>query len=610
MLSERITELFGLLQCTNSDIARFADCSPSNISRLKSGSREPEPDSRTLSRLALGIYRYADYENMLSLLCGLCGTEEIGEDVLIPALISWLYGNQKYEIPEPMMPKSKQEQLERLRYFSERLDRAMTLLDYSNSRLASDLNVDTSLISRYRSGIYHPNRNVEIKNHLSELILARAVRSGHPENLAALCGIDPGELDQEALSDWLYGPDKGTKSEIAESIFHSINSFSVKPLIQPTAAEFPAYQTAARYWGTSGLQNAVIRFLVETAREGGELLLYSDEPMDWISGNPEFFALWASLMTVCFQNDVHVKIIHNVDRGDSEMISAIRGWFPLYIYGKIEPYLFRKETKSRFYHTVFLRPGKAGILGFYPAGTGESRWYDYITENDQLNTLYAGLHSMFENAAPFLRTYPASCADAFWSRYHKHSGRANSILKGLSAAAMPEELFDRMLSRAEISVQQKEAALNFYHGSRDNLHQILVNGELHEFLCLPSMEDIVSGGVNVNFEAETNGVCLTYTPEEYAGHLSAVQNLVRNEKNYHLTLVPKAPFQDLQVFTMKDAAAVVRCREPYTAFVFYNTELLRSVSYYCDMLTKQYASDRTTVIRMLDGIRRSLGSFE
>ena len=73
MLSERITELFGLLQCTNTDIARFAGCSPSNISRLKSGLRVPDRGSLSILRLARGVYLYADYENLLGLLSELCG---------------------------------------------------------------------------------------------------------------------------------------------------------------------------------------------------------------------------------------------------------------------------------------------------------------------------------------------------------------------------------------------------------------------------------------------------------------------------------------------------------------------------------------------------------
>ena len=132
MLSERITELFSLLQCTNSDIARFSGCTPSNISRLKSGAREPEPGSRSVLRLAEGIYRYADYENMLDILCSLCGTEDSRAGNLIPAVIVWLYGTSEYELPQPITPKSRQAQISRLQNFSDRLDKIMTILDYSN----------------------------------------------------------------------------------------------------------------------------------------------------------------------------------------------------------------------------------------------------------------------------------------------------------------------------------------------------------------------------------------------------------------------------------------------------------------------------------------------
>ena len=58
MLSERITKLFRLLQCTNTDIAKYAGCSPSNISRMKSGGRAPSPDGRAVLHLAEGIFRW------------------------------------------------------------------------------------------------------------------------------------------------------------------------------------------------------------------------------------------------------------------------------------------------------------------------------------------------------------------------------------------------------------------------------------------------------------------------------------------------------------------------------------------------------------------------
>lgn len=604
MLSERITELFHLLQCSNSDIARFADCSPSNISRLKSGAREPDPGSLAITRLVRGIYRYADYENMLDVLSGLCGTEDTCEDVMLPAVINWLYGTRDYTLPQPVTPKSKQENISRQQSFSNRLDKVMALLDYANSRLAADLNVDPSLISRYRTGIYHPNRNIEIKKHLTELILSRAEKTGQLGDLAAVCSMAPEELEPETFAEWLYEPGEKRKSEIAESIFYSIDSFDPGKSIPALVPALPEIQIADRYWGTIGLRNAAIRFLSDAAEKGGELLLYSDEQMDWMSGDPEFFNLWASLMTACLQKGVHIRIIHNVNRDGQEMVSAIRGWLPLYISGNIEPYLFRKMENPRFHHSIFLWSGKEGILGFSPVGMEEHRWYDYITDKPRLDSLLAGFNAMLENSSPFLKTYPAGVADGFWECYHTHSGKANAILSGLSIATMPETLLENMLSRLDINNQKREAVVNFYHSSIKHLHKILENGSLREFLCLPDPDDVIRNRVKVNFEAETNGLFLTYTPEDYVTHISAIKDFVLKEKNYHLTLLPHPPFQDLQVFTVKDGVAVLRNQKPYTAFVFSNPTLLRSVDDYCDMLDKQYGSDRSTIIRGLSQIKR------
>ena len=602
MLSQRMADLFRLLQCTNSDIARFAGCSPSNVSRLKSGVREPRQDSRAVWRLAQGVYRYADDENLLSLLCQLCGVEDARPDALIPAVITWLYQDQPYQLPQRVQPKSKREEADRLQNFGARLDRTMTLLEYTNGKLAADLNVDASLVSRYRAGIYHPNRNATIRGHLVAMLLARANRLGRTAALATLCGMKAEALTPDALAEWLYTPGEQPFSEIAESLLQSIDTFTPRQTTPAPSPQIPDIQRSARYWGTPGLRSAVVRFLSETAREGGELLLYSDEPMDWMSADREFFALWAALMAACMQRDVHIRIIHNVDRGGMEMVSAIKGWLPLYISGKIEPYVFSKARGPRFYHTIFLRPHGAGILGFFPADAGENRWYDYIADGRQLGALQAGYASMLASASPFLKIYTEDQADAFWAHYRESAGKKAVLLAGLSTATLPETLLERMLSRADISRTSREKVRAFHRASREHLDQILKSGDFHELLCLPEPQAVSAGQVKVNFEAETGGLCLYYTKEEYAAHLDAVKELIRREKHYHLTLLPDTPFQDLQIFTMKDAVAIIRRKKPFTAFVFLNATLVQSVTNYCNMLASQFAAGRYSTMEALDAL--------
>ena len=198
MLSERIGALFALLGCGNTDIARFAGCTPSNISRLKSGARVPKPGSRTVRRLAEGVCRRAEAEELTDALRTLCG------DASPEAVTAWLYGDGPIVLPEAAVPRSRRLQEARRRRFGERLDRAMRLLTLSNVRLAAQLNVDVSLVSRYRSGIWYPTRNERLRERLSELLVTRAAQKGLLPELAALCGAGTDTLTPQRVTAWLH----------------------------------------------------------------------------------------------------------------------------------------------------------------------------------------------------------------------------------------------------------------------------------------------------------------------------------------------------------------------------------------------------------------------
>ena len=601
MLSDRITTLFHILQCSNTDISRFAGCSPSNISRLKSGTRELGPESRSVQRLAEGIYRYADYENMLSVLGELCGTNDTRSETMIPSILAWLYAESDFTTPHFVTPKSKIDRENRRRSFGERLDRIMNLLDLTNTQIASTLNVDVSLVSRYRSGIYHPNRNERIKERLSEKLLLYSERTGHADELAKLIGVPSAQLNAETIADWLYDTDTERASEMAETFFQSIDTLTPGQSIPTDGSEIPPVTVLKRYWGTTGLRAATVRFLVNCIREGGELLLYSDEPMDWMTGSNEYFALWATLMKECVSKGVKIKIIHNIDRIGTEMIFAIKGWFPLYVSGLIEPYIFQNVKNPRFCHTIFIHSGNAAILGAFPAGVGEKRWYDYIADRSRLETLESSYHAMLSGSTPFLKTYSAEKADDFWKICMKNRLKKwTSMLSCLSIGTMPKGLLDRMLDRQGTSEILREHILSIYEERRYQLHYTLDLGAIDEILCLPDRETVLNGCVNVNLGAEMIDLTLTYTYEEYLEHIEAVRELVNEEKNYHLTLLPETPFLDLQVFILQDAVAVVKCMKPYMAFVFFNEQLARSVSGYLDSLINQYSTDRFTINRVLE----------
>lgn len=594
MLSERVSSLFSLLQCTSADIARCAGCSRPNIARVKNGDRVPRANSRTIRHLAEGAYWYAEAEHLLPALRELCGVSDDGE--VVPALIKWLYAEDEIRLPEVSLPRSKRLRAQHKKRFADRLDLAMTLLGVPNARVAAQLGVDVSLISRYRSGEASPRDNRLLADVLSEFLFRHAAVSGKKDELAALCGCPAESFTMDALAVWLFGSIEEVPADLARSLLRSVDAFTPGGADGGELPPIPLPEPASCYWGAAGLQNAVVRFLSDAAREGGELLLYSDEPMDWMTGNREFFALWARLMLECVRRGVHIKIIHNLDRSGREMVAAISGWFPLYISGMIEPYVFGKSKSGRFCHTVFLHKGHACIHGFFPTGAGDGRWYDYFTDEAHLSSLEREYGAMLQDTVPFLRTYTASHGAAYDRFCAARPEPRSYLLTELPVATMPQELLERMLVRARISAARRAELLSLYSERRAAFREALRRDTIDLILC-PAHPNAKRR--QVNFSADFVTLPLFYTKEEYAEHVAAVRTLVQTEENLHLTLLPFAPFRGLQIKLLQDAVAVLRCLEPYAVFTFMNPQLRQSVLDYFDALIDQYAADRDATVEAL-----------
>ena len=603
MLSERIRTLFTLLGCSNTDIARFAGCSSGNISKLKTGNRAPKPASRSMTTFVNGVYSYADYENMLPALQALCHSSDITRDALLPALVSWLYGTDEIMLPaHAATPKSKRVRTLQRQSFGERLDRAVTLLELSNSHLAALLNIDSSLVSRYRKGIYSPHGNIRLAEKLSDVLVFRAEKTGKTAKLAALCGTSEEQFDTEAVSAWLYeaAPEEENNA-IARKLLQVLDEFTPGGIPADTAQKLPKVPDDAFYYGTEGLRNAVIRLLADAAGKGGELLLYSDEPMDWMTKDRSYFALWASFMTKCVNSGVRIRIIHNVDRVGTEMIDAIRGWFPLYISGMIEPFVFRKPRNVRFCHTVFLHSGGACIHGFFPAEGSESRWYEYITDTKRLDLLEREYSAMLSSASPVLKVYNASESSQYRSYCSGKQGPRTFLLSELPVFTMPDKLLNSILERVQMEETLKSFVLGHCSHTRSRFRDLLRQDAVNLIFC-PG-QGALEQSRRMNFSLELMNISIEYTGEEYAQHISAVMDLVKSEKNFHLTLLPEPPLRDIQIAMPGDVVSVTRLSEPYAAFVFLSPALTKSVSDYLSMLIGSYAADRHSTWAALRDMR-------
>lgn len=366
MLNHKLRELFYLLGATSAEIARYAGCSPSGISRLGAGTRVPKTTGPTVHKLLNGIYLFARDRNELAILCSFIDVDvSAAPEAIRFALFRWLF----------------------------------------DDRDLSDANAIGQII---------PFSNFSWKmNAVMELLLHITMQKKENE-LAALMEIEPEprsdpEMLRTLFSKWLCDFSASRETETLDKLLDSLDRFTPVagaklPRIHETA-KWVSYEHKSTYHGIDGLRTAVVRFLNETVNGSArELYLYSDQDMQWLVGDPAFLKVWSALMFDCVRKRVRITIIHNVNRNSDEMVSAVVNWLPLYLSGMIIPYICHTEGETRFAHTLFLSPNKACINACHFRGCEAEGNYRYITDRTELSSLrreFDGLLAQSDSPARF-----------------------------------------------------------------------------------------------------------------------------------------------------------------------------------------------------------------
>ena len=599
MFSEKLNKILTLLDVTSGDFARFAGCDKSYISRMTSGARVPKKGGAGAWRIVDGIYASADEKGKTAGICQLISCEDQNSaDGIKSQIMAWLYGGEEVTDKKSKAPKDKVP----YRVFGEKLNAVMELAEISNIRLGNLVNIDTSYISRFRNGLRSPKSNPRTMDAICTALLRRLGEQNRIKQLAALMKADPDALtdEEEAFSlfhDWLYDTEKTDSSSVIEKLLETIDTFSIDaktplPSFEEVAATVKCEDTV--YFGSTGLQNAVIRFLGGVISGGGkELYLYSDQNMNWLT-DPAFRLKWAALMLCCVQKGIKIHVIHNVDRDVSEMIEAIISWLPLYMSGMIRSYYCKKQKNSRFSNTVFLCPGVACIKGSNVIGTEDQNGeYRYDTDPKILEIHQAAFRGLLSDAKQLVRIYGNLESEGVI-----HTGYSGMTVLGtaLSFATMPKETLVSILERCGADETVKNRAFSVWESRKRFLNVTLNESFVHECIPVADEESLFSNKVS----ADIPGITVTYTPKEYAEHIRNIMALSEDNPQYRFYALPDAPFDNTQIVLSDDLVTVSRLNAPQVTFLISHPAMYEAFMAYADSITARYKQDKLTTKRLLE----------
>ena len=319
MLQEKINHLFNILNVGTNDIAVYAKCNPSTISRLRTGSRVPNSHSSSINKLIDGMVQYATENDKLQFLMHEVNIHN--EELIRTAIKGYLFSTNDYQ-NQKHLP------------FHEKLNKVMTICEISNAKLSRLVNVDSSYISRFRKGLRSPKSNQDLFNRICTALFDQAELTGCFLELINLINstlnmhLDATkQIQREELyinfHAWMNDFDKADHAVI-DHLFGTIDTFSFNyniaiPPIEMLVSEDIENEDCSFYQGIEGLQRAVLRFLSCAIKEHAEeLMLYSDQSMEWMTTDTVFRSKWAALIALCVKNGTRIKIIHNIDRDITE----------------------------------------------------------------------------------------------------------------------------------------------------------------------------------------------------------------------------------------------------------------------------------------------------
>ena len=434
MLSDRILKVLETLDASITDIARYGGCSPSNLSRLKNGVRTPPPSSPTVRSLTDGMIEAARSNHLLNELCTLCGAESgIGREQLRGILTEWLYTDEtpyertynrhihaNYEAQSPSYSGSS----DGLPVFSKRLGLLMDRAELSNRKLAIGSGLDPSYISRLRRGERLPRFNAPYLVMMCLTIWETFKANGRLPVLAGLISRSEEELSSDtaadAIREWLFGNDAIMHQLAVDELVRAIESID-DPLKVTAEKKISNEETGLllercikeadscrrcenelQGIGMNGIRTLSALFLAEAIRnDEHELMLYSDQSMDWMSG--DYLPVLTALMAECLRKDIHISIIHTVDRSMKELTTAISWWLPLYLSGNIRSYYCTKGAGQRFSHSLFIRPGRACIAGTSVVGMEDKAIYSYSTAPEIAGLAEESFRSLLKVSEPLVQ---------------------------------------------------------------------------------------------------------------------------------------------------------------------------------------------------------------
>lgn len=619
--------LLAQMNCSNANLARTASLDASIVSRFRTGARIPTQNSKQLENLYKGLILLAESRNQTHVLLNVLGhsSADLSNSALYESLFRWMGEQDSMLKPERQHSRNSEQKKKNgkrakpLKGFAKKLDILMKALHVSNIQLARFLNVDASLISRFRSGMRTLSTESQFISNICTYFSSRTKTHGQVLTLLEILSISKGADSYlnnprqlfDDLYHWLTKNQDITDNSVVNNLLEKLDTFQAQWNITHLLPELVPVKEGAihsieSFWGIHGIQQAVIRFLTLTASQNTPrtLYLYSDHPINWMTSDMNFTKTWASLMLTVLAKGCKVKIIHNVERDFSELFSAIEKWLPLYMTGQIEPYYHKRGRDIRFYRTMFIASDLALINSTCVAGTEEHAEYIFNTESRQIKQLTEEFQYLLSSCNSLMQIFTPQTADQYLLRlaeFERQDVAAKALLPSPSICTIPLGLLKSILDRTNTPIEQRQKILFYHENRRERFYKYISSNNMTELVALATTEQLYAGMICIDLPKFIFDTPIYYTPREYSEHMKSIVQILNQNSHYHFCPYHSSPFRNIQIIAKEGVSTMILINDnPATTFIINHPLMCSAFSGYLEALfDNNMKGNRSSIIAEL-----------
>ena len=241
----------------------------------------------------------------------------------------------------------------------------MELLKITGQQLANMINVDRTLVSKWKNG----SRPFDISIQYFSKIVEAIIIINEKQNIQTL---------ERFFNEIIPNMNTSNKNWLNHSLSRWLSGaieYNVPVTIRSNSKALYSANIDI-YRGNSGIRKAIISFFnYALSLPSGQQLLFSDMyDTTWLIEDKGFLIKWQNMLIKILEKGHHISIIHNTGRELESITNMVFEYLPIYFSGNITSYYYQKIDSNVSSPSIIVIKGQLALMSMNSTSNNNDRY--------------------------------------------------------------------------------------------------------------------------------------------------------------------------------------------------------------------------------------------